>query len=415
MRLGCRFLLLICVCSLLFLPPHARALRAQTVSQPANWNDAVQALAEKIAGLAGKTRLVSLDLKNNSSLSAEDVAAIRAAIEAELTRRRFHLVTDSSAETHVVVTLSEGVAGYVWVAEVRSGDEEHVAMVTMAKPGNTGSGPLPVIVRNIVWEQPAPFVDFYQHNSGAGSPVTTVVLQRDGVATNVELGHRSVGETGTQSFSNFSNSTTIFSPTRDLRGEFLDQSGQTNRAMLGGKLCVGDGGWFCGQPPDGLWPFANGLGAHYEASRNYFTGLSLGAGMPETEQAPFYAIAFRQLDHGEWWITTELDGKARLYETPGTAAATFSGWGDDIATIETGCDNEWQVLATGTGDWTQPDQIQIYEIRDRAAVKIGQPLDFPGPILALWSSADLKSARVVSRNLQTGLYEASTVSVSCSE
>jgi hypothetical protein len=115
------------------------------------------------------------------------------------------------------------------------------------------------------------------------------------------------------------------------------------------------------------------------------------------------------------WIVTELDGKARLYDTSAKPSATFSRWGDDIASLVTGCDGEWQVLVTGTGDWTEPDHIQTYDIRERQAAAVGQPLEFPGPILALWPSTDMRSARVVSRNLQTGLYEASIVSVTCSE
>ncbi|MGC1969313.1 MAG: hypothetical protein WA673_22825, partial [Candidatus Acidiferrales bacterium] len=57
--------------------------------------------------------------------------------------------------------------------------------------------------------------------------------------------------------------------------------------------------------------------------------------------------------------------------------------------------------------------IQIYEIEGQEATAVGQPHEFPGPILALWPADDGKSARVVSRNLQTGMYEASIVSVSC--
>jgi hypothetical protein len=65
------------------------------------------------------------------------------------------------------------------------------------------------------------------------------------------------------------------------------------------------------------------------------------------------------------------------------------------------------------GDWSQKDQIQLYEIRDRAAAAIGQPMELPGPILAFWAAGDGNSARVVSRNLESGMYEASIVSVSC--
>jgi hypothetical protein len=71
------------------------------------------------------------------------------------------------------------------------------------------------------------------------------------------------------------------------------------------------------------------------------------------------------------------------------------------------------VLVTGIGDWTVRDTLRIYRVADHQAVTVGQPLEFSGPILALWPTQDDKSARVVSRNLQTGMYEASIVSVSC--
>jgi len=40
-------------------------------------------------------------------------------------------------------------------------------------------------------------------------------------------------------------------------------------------------------------------------------------------------------------------------------------------------------------------------------------LQVPGPVLTLWPANDGKSARVVTRNLETGDYEASIVTVAC--
>jgi hypothetical protein len=111
----------------------------------------------------------------------------------------------------------------------------------------------------------------------------------------------------------------------------------------------------------------------------------------------------------------ELDGMARLYKSSPKPSGVFSGWGDDIASVNPGCGASWQILVTGTGDWTKADYIQLYEIDNDQPKPIGQRLDFLGPILAMWSSDDKKSARVVSRNLQTGMYEASIVSVSCND
>jgi hypothetical protein len=85
-----------------------------------------------------------------------------------------------------------------------------------------------------------------------------------------------------------------------------------------------------------------------------------------------------------------------------------------MVSIASGCGSAWQVLVTGSGDWTEKDQIQLYEVRDRGAAAIGEPFELTGPILALWAGEDGRSARVISRNLESGMYEASMVSVSCS-
>ena len=108
-----------------------------------------------------------------------------------------------------------------------------------------------------------------------------------------------------------------------------------------------------------------------------------------------------------------LDGQAQFFDGAAEPASSFDGWGSDIVSIESGCGSAWQVLVTGAGDWTRKDQIQLYEIRDRKAIAIGQPMELPGPTLALWPEGDGKSARVISRNLETGMYEASIVSVAC--
>jgi hypothetical protein len=92
--------------------------------------------------------------------------------------------------------------------------------------------------------------------------------------------------------------------------------------------------------------------------------------------------------------------------------ASFWRWGDELASI-TGCDDSWNVLVTGTGDWTQRDYLQDYEIADRQATMAGQLLEFSGPIVALWPADDAKSIRAVSRNSQTGMYEASLIHLYC--
>jgi hypothetical protein len=65
-------------------------------------------------------------------------------------------------------------------------------------------------------------------------------------------------------------------------------------------------------------------------------------------------------------------------------------------------------LVTGNGDWTQADYLRA----TRPGGTLAQ-IDFAGPIVVLRGNSDGKSVRVVSRNLQTGMYEASIVSIAC--
>jgi hypothetical protein len=84
------------------------------------------------------------------------------------------------------------------------------------------------------------------------------------------------------------------------------------------------------------------------------------------------------------------------------------------AALASTCSGSPLMLSTGSGDWTVRDFIQAYEDKNQREA-IAQPIQFPGPILALWPAEDGKTARLVSRNLQTGAYEASIVSVSCGD
>ncbi len=74
------------------------------------------------------------------------------------------------------------------------------------------------------------------------------------------------------------------------------------------------------------------------------------------------------------------------------------------------------ILASGTGDWTQPDSIQGYVSSDPQgqAVASGDPVAFDGPVVSLQPAGKEGSARAVARNLKTGNYEAYIVTATCS-
>ena len=149
-------------------------------------------------------------------------------------------------------------------------------------------------------------------------------------------------------------------------------------------------------------------------NRNYFGGDIDIYGDVEVQAPPFFSVAVMKRMVGGDWILAELDGKSRKYHESSKAAATYTGWGDNVVSIAQGCGDDWQILASAAGDWTEPDRLRSYEVSGNAPPRPdSEPLEFPGPILALWPSLNGSTARVVSKNLQTGAYEASIVSVAC--
>lgn len=423
----------------LALPAFAQAPSAGQPTSQSKWNDAVAALVEKIAASPGAPQAATLKINNISSLNAMDVSAIEQALESELSKH-FHLVPAGTVATQITVTLSEGVNGYVCVARVRSADSEQTQMVLIPKQASEAGRERPAVSleRKLIWAQPQPFLDFALPEGVPATGPSLILLEtsrigfykwRDGkwmAGKSVALASAAI-------------------PPRNARG-MIWQSGEEIEMFAPGESCSAIAATLpelvcAGYPstnPAVNWPLVTGgtkrQDAQFESNRDFFAGLVSVNGTVDDSVPGFYTAAAKATADGTDWLIAAVDGKARLYDGSKRLAATFSGWGDELATIDTGCDDSWQVLTTGAGDSLEADHIQMYDIRNYPqtqapasssgsqgeavppeAVALGQPLDFSGPILALWSSGDLRSARVVSLNLQTGMYEGSIISVSCGE
>jgi hypothetical protein len=347
-----------------------------------------------------------------------EVKEISGALQAELARR-LHLAPTSDAQTQIVVTLSQGEGGYVWVAQIGSAGSQKIEMVSIASEDNApvgGEQHTVSLQRKIVWSQRVPFLDFAASEARAGGVRQILVLEAARI-----VAYEQHGGQWTTSAAIALHPVAILP--RDARG-MIWQGPQGLEALLPGEECSGMSASvlslscapYPSTNPEMNWPLV-GVGsgrvnATFQANRNFFDGLNAD-GRADAKWPPFYTAADIGGQGDPGWVLAELDGKSRLYGGSAKESELYAGWGDDIAAVRSGCEAGPEILATGTGDWTRPDHIQMYEIRDRQALAAGQPLDFRGPILALWPSTGLKSARVLSRNLQTGMYEASTVSVSC--
>ncbi|MGA8367759.1 MAG: hypothetical protein ACLQMT_06600 [Candidatus Acidiferrales bacterium] len=338
-----------------FLAVTSSASFAQVPSQ---WNDAVRALAEKIAAAAASAHSLALNTTNTSSLSAADVSGISSALIAELARRHFTILSPASpADAQVQITLSEGAEGYVWAAQIRRGAEngEQVAMVAAPGPADSFPGAARkslALSQKLIWRQPEKFLDFALLPADPSSSIRLVILDPE------KLAFYAPGESQWQLQHAVRIPHSAPWP-RDVTGEIDASAG---KASLPGVNCEGD--------------FAR----------------------PETLQC----VPVRQAK-GSTTVADqeqlEIDGRSADFVALGKVCDSFG----PIA------------LVTGTGDWTEPDQIRAYDVATGPPVAVSQPIEFLGPILAHSPADDGKSARVVSRNLQTGMYEASIVSVSCGD
>jgi len=87
----------------------------------------------------------------------------------------------------------------------------------------------------------------------------------------------------------------------------------------------------------------------------------------------------------------------------------------DFAPIGGACGGGNRGLASGHGDWTEPDTLSVVE-GDGPYQKTGDDeMAFPGPILALRAGEAENTARVIWRDLRTGEYEAGIVTASCGD
>ncbi len=192
---------------------------------------------------------------------------------------------------------------------------------------------------------------------------------------------------------------------RDPRGR-LSVAGDTIRIHLPGLSCNGTIkpalDLECSQQ-DSPWPLPI-ENVHLVPAGNYFT----------REGLPSFFSASSVKDGGtDLWIVAGVDEHTYLLDRSMAQVGTVEGWGNDIASIDSGCGTGRQILATLPGDPLARGVIQAFEIVNRNAVAASSTVEFPGPITALWPVTNQNAAIAVSRDLKTGRYAAFHLSISC--
>lgn len=335
------------------------ARRPQTTAPPADWDMAVRELVDRVAAMSTPER-IDLVVNNMSSLGTNEVAAIGQQLRAELVKRHFRLAGAQAAEASLTVTLSEGTEGYVIVAQVRragSGQAEQVAMVSVSRAAKKAAPSGGVsLTQTRVFEQAGAILDFALPATTAGATPEMIVLERGRLAF----------YTRQQDQWQLSQAVTI-QPTRSwLRTDQghidISQGLVMGAAGLPGIECKGD--------------FTN----------------------PQTIHCGFVSQDTQPWMQGDAAVPRGLD------------------IGGDAAAVGLECDGRPVVLASGNGDWTQPDSVQAYEIDTTgrpAAIPTGNPVEFAGPVMSMRATGTSGVARAVVHNLKTENYEAWLVTASC--
>jgi hypothetical protein len=207
---------------------------------------------------------------------------------------------------------------------------------------------------------------------------------------------------------------------RDLRGRLQVGNGST-RVWLPGVACQDQGGIL----PAGLecrasdepWTVDSGralLLAHFAAGRNYFDGRVVTQSGVSKNVSPFYSAAAFDDASRAVWLLAMVDGSTELFDASlDPLGAAGGSWGSDVAAAGIRCGGRSLVLASRPGDGRQPDALRALALSDRAAAAIGEPLELPGPVTALWPAPGGATAMV--RNAATGRYQAYSVTVACGQ
>jgi len=388
------------------------------------WTAPASDLANKIAAKAGPGSAISIKFANRSSLSASESTKITAQIRSQLQGRGMRMVEPAQAVANISVTLSENEQNYLWIADIAQGSTSEVVMVPMSRssPADQRGASALTLRRRLLLTSDDPILD--------------VALQGDTavVLTPSALTYYRAQNGNFQELLSMPIKHSRPFP-RDVRGHITGLAGSAIEAWLPGVRCIHanpqQAVLEC-QDTDDPWPLSTpgvpiGVNAFFSPVRNFFSGAMTFHDEAPSAQArdhshdlpPFYSMAVVEEEALPLWILAGVDGRTTFFGGKRGTQPThvnLRGLGSDLASIVAPCGPQRLLLATRNTDFNQQDSVQPFHIVNRDVIAAGNAIDFPGPITALWtSSAASDSATAVSHNLNTGKYEAYSLSLVCNQ
>jgi len=385
-----------------FLHP-ARAKTAQAPSSPLA--QAADEFVQTILSRSGSPAAVTVNFQSLGSAAPEVTEAAQTAIFNSFRTAGVRLVKPEQALAEVQITFSDDWQNNDWIAIVREGSSTQMVMKKFPRVDHAVGARTPTLSlrRYTLWQQDGPILDFSLDNHDLA------LLEPDQVSL-------FSNESG-QWRGRYTLAILHVQPwPRDLRGRLKIKDGQI-AVFLPGMLCTGSQ-----SPPslecrqgDDPWQIDQGpLVAFYSPRRNFFSGILAGSSGGASVVAFFSGATWSSNDQRHW-VFAGTDGRARLYVNDlGTPATVFNAWGGNLAALNSKCGSGWQLLVTTPSEITQLDAIQAMEINGREAVPVSTPLELPGTVTALWTSArNGESVNGILQNQATGKYEAFVLTVNC--
>ena len=321
--------------------------------------DSARELAGKIAASLPARSSLSLGMKNSSSLIPEEVARITQALKAELQNRGIGTPENGFVEVMVTVTLSESFENLVWIAEAHAFDLSQAVLMTVPRPmkPRAVADAMPVTLHSEkFWEGSQRILDAAIANASNGDPLL-LLLTQDGLQI------RRVGSD-------------VISIVQIPPGEFRtrDPGGAITQTENG--ITVTSMPWICSIDLDGRML----IECH------------------KIIEAPSPGRVYENL---------------RLLAMPGPMRVER---GSQVTAVQSACISGGQLyLAAGTGDYTEPDAIRLFESMEVQGIiverRLSNLLHFVGPVMALQSAG--ATPRAIVHNLETGNYEAHSISITC--
>ena len=361
-----------------------------------SFEDTARALARKVASsLQGAT--VSFESRNLAALTESRYSALVGAFLDELQRRGVKVLPQHSS-VRIVLALSKRLTDYLGIVQIVRGEETETIVQSFGRiaDANLGISALSLqLHKEFLFDQDRPILDTQSSDN-----FKHVLVLGPGEIASYELRNESWVLTDVTRLP------LVRTQERQIRGTVAMGIDEIT-ARVAGEICVfpmlalDRAKWSCKPESE--------VDLHTSAKSDLLWG----------KKSPPWssAAALESGDHSIYMIRGE-DGISRMYEDGPSPVASFSGWGSEIASLQSSCGAGWQLLISNSTDWTSSDNVTAVEFQERTAIRVTNPVDFPGPVISLRRSAvntlegQTKAVAIV-RNLQTGKYEAYVLSITC--